>query len=52
MIRFFKFMTRVSKLLATAGFIIAASTTYAQNSIEAVNVSAQQGGSTLVKITL
>ncbi len=52
MIRFFKFMTRVSTLLATAGFIFTASTAYAQNSIEAVNVSAQQGGSTLVKITL
>jgi type IV pilus assembly protein PilQ len=52
MIRFFKFMTRVSKLLATTGLVIAASATYAQNSIEAVNVSAQQGGSTLVKITL
>ncbi|MEN9783929.1 MAG: hypothetical protein RJA24_1272 [Pseudomonadota bacterium] len=52
MIRFFKFMTRVSKLLATTGLVIAASATYAHNSIEAVNVSAQQGGSTLVKITL
>ncbi len=52
MIRFFKFMTRVSKILATTGVVIAASATYAQNSIEAVNVSAQQGGATLVKITL
>lgn len=52
MIRFFKLMTRVSKLVVTAGFAIAAATAYAQNSIEAVNVSAQQGGSTLVKITL
>lgn len=52
MIRFFKLMTHVSKLAVTAGFAIAAATAYAQNSIEAVNVSAQQGGSTLVKITL
>ena len=52
MIRFFKFMTGVSKLAVAAGFAIAASAAFAQNSIEAVNVSAQQGGSTLVKITL
>jgi type IV pilus assembly protein PilQ len=52
MIRFFKLMTRVSSLVAAAGLALAASTAYAQNSIEAVNVSAQQGGSTLVKITL
>ena len=52
MIQLFKFMTRVSKLAVAAGFAIAAATAYAQNSIEAVNVSAQQGGSTLVKITL
>ena len=52
MIQLFKFMTRVSKLAAAAGFAIATATAYAQNSIEAVNVSAQQGGSTLVKITL
>jgi type IV pilus assembly protein PilQ len=45
-------MTHVSKLAAAAGFAIATATAYAQNSIEAVNVSAQQGGSTLVKITL
>jgi len=52
MIQLLKLMTRVSKLAVTAGFAIAAATAYAQNSIEAVNVSAQQGGSTLVKITL
>jgi len=52
MIRFFKSMTRMSKLLASACFAIATTSAYAQNSIEAVNVSAQQGGSTLVKITL
>ena len=52
MIRFFKFVACVSKLAATAGFAVAVSTAYAQNSIESVNVSAQQGGSTLVKITL
>jgi type IV pilus assembly protein PilQ len=38
--------------LASACFAIATTSAYAQNSIEAVNVSAQQGGSTLVKITL
>jgi type IV pilus assembly protein PilQ len=52
MIRFLKSMTRMSKLLASACFAIATTSAYAQNSIEAVNVSAQQGGSTLVKITL
>jgi type IV pilus assembly protein PilQ len=52
MTQLFKFMIRVSKLAVAAGFTIAAATAYAQNSIEAVNVSAQQGGSTLVKITL
>ncbi len=52
MIRFFKLMNCVSKLAVAAGFAITAATAYAQNSIEAVNVSAQQGGSTLVKITL
>jgi type IV pilus assembly protein PilQ len=52
MIRFFKFVACVSKLAVTAGFAVAVSTAYAQNSIETVNVSAQQGGSTLVKITL
>jgi len=52
MIRFFKFVACVSKLAATAGFAVAVSTAFAQNSIETVNVSAQQGGSTLVKITL
>lgn len=52
MIRFFKLMTRVSSLVAAAVLAFATSTAYAQNSIEAVNVSAQQGGSTLVKITL
>lgn len=52
MIRFFKLMTRVSGLAAIAGFALMATTAYAQNSIESVNVSGQQGGSTLVKITL
>ena len=52
MIRFFKFVACVSKLAATTGFAFAVSTAFAQNSIETVNVSAQQGGSTLVKITL
>ena len=52
MIRFFKFMTRASGLIAAASFAMAATTTHAQNSIESVNVSGQQGGATLVKITL
>jgi type IV pilus assembly protein PilQ len=52
MIQLFKFIARVSKLAVAAGFAFAAASAYAQNSIETVNVSAQQGGSTLVKITL
>lgn len=52
MIRFFKLMTRVSGLLAATGFALMATTVHAQNSIEAINVSGQQGGTTLVKITL
>ncbi len=52
MIRFFKLMTRVSGLVAATGFALMATTTHAQNSIETVNVSGQQGGVTLVKITL
>ena len=52
MIRFFKLMTRVSGLVAAAGFALMATATHAQNSIESVNVSGQQGGTTLIKITL
>lgn len=52
MIRFFKFMTRVSGLVTVATFALMATTALAQNSIESVNVSGQQGGATLVKITL
>ena len=52
MIRFFKLMTHVSGLVAATGFALMATTTHAQNSIETVNVSGQQGGVTLVKITL
>ncbi len=52
MIRFFELMTRVSSLVAATGFALMATTTHAQNSIETVNVSGQQGGVTLVKITL
>jgi type IV pilus assembly protein PilQ len=52
MIGIFKFMTRVSGMVAIAGLALAASTAHAQNSIESVNVSAQQGGSTVVKITM
>lgn len=47
-----RFMTRVSSIVAAAGIALATTMAYAQNSIEAVNVSAQQGGSTLVRITL
>ena len=52
MIRFFKLMTRVSGLIAATGFALMATTAHAQNSIETINVSGQQGGTTLVKITL
>ena len=52
MIRFFKLMTRVSGLVAAAGFALMATATHAQNSIESVNVSGQQGDTTLIKITL
>ncbi len=52
MIQLIKFMTRLSGLVTVAGFALMATTGYAQNSIEAVNVSGQQGGTTLVKITL
>lgn len=53
MIRFFKLMTRVSGLVAATGFALMATTTaHAQNSIETISVSGQQGGVTLVKIML
>ncbi len=52
MIRFFKLVTRVSGFLAATGFALMATAAHAQNSIESVNVSGQQGGTTLVKITL
>jgi len=52
MIRFFKLMTRVSGLIAATVFALVAATAHAQNSIETINVSGQQGGVTLVKITL
>jgi len=52
MIRFFKLMTRVSGLVAAAGFAVFATAAHAQNSIESVNVSGQQGGTTLIRINL
>lgn len=52
MIRFFKLMTRVSGLVAATGFALMATTAHAQNSIETISVSGQQGGVTLVKIML
>jgi len=52
MIRFFKFMTRVSGLVTAAGFALMTTTALAQNSIESVNVSGQQGGTTLLRVTL
>ena len=52
MIRFFKLMTRVSGLVAATAFALMATASHAQNSIESVNVSGQQGGTTLVKIIL
>jgi len=50
--RFFKFMTHVSGLATMTVFAMAATLAHAQNSIESVNISGQQGGTTLVKITL
>jgi len=50
--RFFKFMTHVSGLAAMTVFAMTATLAHAQNSIESVNISGQQGGTTLVKITL
>ena len=47
MIRFFKLMTRVSGLVAATGFALMATTVHAQNSIETISVSGQQGGVTL-----
>lgn len=52
MIRFFKLMTRVSGLVAATGFALMATAAHAQNSIETISVSGQQGGVTLVKISL
>ncbi len=49
MIRFFRSMKHVSVLLFAAGFAMAA---HAQNSIESVNVSGQQGGTTVIKVML
>ncbi|MGE0556942.1 MAG: type IV pilus secretin PilQ [Burkholderiales bacterium] len=50
--RFFKLMTRVPGLCAATALLLAATIAHAQNSIESVNVSGQQGGATLVKVTL
>lgn len=52
MTRFFKLAKRMFGLLTAAGFALAATSGYAQNSIESINVSGQQGSSTVVKITL
>ncbi|MBX3662150.1 MAG: type IV pilus secretin PilQ family protein [Burkholderiales bacterium] len=53
MIRFFSFVKNVSGLLLAAGVAVSAVTAHAQNnSIESVNVSGQQGGATLIKVTL
>jgi len=49
MIRFFRSMKHVSGLLFAAGFAMAA---HAQNSIESINVSGQQGGATVIKVML
>jgi type IV pilus assembly protein PilQ len=49
MIRFFRSIKHVAVLLFAAGFAMAA---HAQNSIESVNVSGQQGGATLIKVML
>jgi type IV pilus assembly protein PilQ len=45
-------MMRASTLVTAAGFALMATSTHAQNSIESVSVSGQQGGTTLVKIML
>ncbi|MGA0032257.1 MAG: type IV pilus secretin PilQ [Burkholderiales bacterium] len=50
--RFFKLMMRVSGLCAATVLLLSTATAHAQNSIESVNVSGQQGGATLVKVTL
>jgi len=49
MIRFLRSMKHVAGLLFAACFAMAAN---AQNSIESVNVSGQQGGATVIKVTL
>lgn len=50
--RFFKLMMRVSGLCAATVLLLSTAAALAQNSIESVNVSGQQGGATLVKVTL
>ncbi len=53
MIRFFRFMKHVSGLLLAVGVAVSATTAHAQNnSIESVNVSGQQGGTTLIRVAL
>lgn len=50
--RFFRLVAQVSGLGAASLLFLASAGALAQNSIESVNVSGQQGGSTLVKVTL
>ncbi len=52
MIRFFELKKHFFGLVATAGFALAATAGYAQNTIESINVSGQQGGATVVRINL
>ncbi len=52
MIRSFMLKKYFSGLAIVAGFALAATTSYAQNTIESINVSGQQSGATVVKINL
>ena len=52
MIRFFELKKHFFGLVTAAGFALAATAGYAQNTIESINVSGQQGGATVVKINL
>ena len=52
MILFFELKKHFFGLVTAAGFALAATAGYAQNTIESINVSGQQGGATVVKINL
>ena len=52
MIHFKKIISRLTGIAVVAGSALLAGASYAQNSIEAINVSGQQGGATVVEVTL